>query len=314
MKGFVVAGTGSGIGKTTVTSDSLTRSIGLCFLLALALAPCAWSARTERDDAGRTVVIPDHLRRIVCLAPSITDTVYALGAASAVVGITDYTYYPPEAARQKPSVGEVLRPSLEKIVSLRPDLVIAVPALNDPETIRGLERAGITVFLLNVSSLAELYRAITTLGTLLDHEKEATALDEQLRARENKVRAQWQNRNRPSVFLVLSMDPCITAGRNAFLTELIAAAGAHSVTEDLPRDWLQVNLEAIIPKNPDYILLMKGSPFGARVMQARAGWNSLAAVRNGRVLQVDDRIQYPSPVAFDALEDLARQIHAAQSQ
>lgn len=288
------------------------RSIRLCSLLLLALTSLAWGARLERDDTGRTMRIPDHVHRVVCLTPSVTNTIYALGAASDAVGVTDYTYYPPEA-RQKPHVGDVLHPSLEKIVSLRPDLVIAVSSLNDAETVRGLERTGIPVFLLNVSSLSELYRAVTTLGKLLDRQKEATVLVAQLRARENKVRAQWQTGNRPSVFLVLSMDPCITAGRNAFLTELISAAGARSVTEDLPRDWLQVNLEAIIPKKPDYILLMKGSPFGLKEMQRRAGWNSLEAVRSGRVIEVDDRIQYPSPVAFDALEDLARQIHAAQS-
>jgi ABC-type Fe3+-hydroxamate transport system substrate-binding protein len=286
------------------------KSLGLCWLV-LAFTVPAWGVRAERDDAGRMVTMPDHLHRIVCLAPSITDTVYALGAASEVVGVTDYSFYPPEA-RQKPSVGNILQPSLEKIVALRPDLVIAVPALNDPESVRGLQRAGVSVFLLNVSSLPELYQAITTLGRLLEREKQATALLAQLRAREQKVRAQGQGRKRPSVFLVLSMDPCITAGRNAFLTELIAAAGADSVTSDQPRDWLQVSLEAIIPKQPDYILLMKGTPFGLKEMQRRAGWNSLNAVRNGRVLELDDRIQYPSPVAFDGLEFLARQLHVAQ--
>jgi iron complex transport system substrate-binding protein len=284
----------------------------LCSLLLLALTPCLWAGRTERDDTGRTVRIPDHVHRVVCLAPSVTNTVYALGAAADIAGVTDYSLYPRES-RQKPSVGEIIRPSLEKIVSLRPDLVIAVASLNDAETVRELERTGVPVFLLNMSSLANVYRAIATLGKLLDRQKEATILVAQLRARESKVRARWESEERPSVFLVLSMDPCITAGRNAFLTELIAAAGARSVTEDLPRDWLQVNLEAIIPKKPDYILLMKGSPFGLKEMQRRAGWSSLEAVKNGRVVEVDDRIQYPGPVAFDALEDLARQIHAAQN-
>jgi iron complex transport system substrate-binding protein len=283
-----------------------------CSLLILALTPCLWADRIERDDAGRTVRVPDHVRRVVCLAPSVTNTVYALGAAAEIAGVTEYSFYPPEA-REKPSVGEIVHPSLEKIISLRHDLVIAVASLNDAETVLKLERAGVPVFLLNMSSLADLYRAVATIGKLLDRQNQATILVAQLRARESKVRAQWRNQQARSVFLVLSMDPCITAGRNAFLTELIAAAGGRSVTEDLPRDWLQVNLEAIIPKMPDYILLIKGSPFGLREMQRRAGWSSLEAVRNGRVVEVDDRIQYPAPVTFDALEDLASQLHTAQS-
>ena len=85
------------------------------------------------------------------------------------------------------------------------------------------------------------------------------------------------------------------------------------MTDDLPQDWLQMNVEAILPRKPDYILLMKDGPVKLKDMQQRAGWSSLEAVRRGRVVVVDDRIQVPGPVAFDGLEDLARQIHAMQS-
>ena len=95
----------------------------------------------ERDEAGRSVAVPDHVHRVVSLSPSLTNTVYALGAASDLVGITDYTVYPPEAARQKPSVGAVVNPSLERIVALHPDLVLALPEFNGAETIAGLAAA-----------------------------------------------------------------------------------------------------------------------------------------------------------------------------
>jgi iron complex transport system substrate-binding protein len=282
-------------------------------VLLLALTSCAGASHVERDDAGRSVAVPDHVHRVVALSPSLTNTVYALGAQSDLVGITNYTVYPAEAARQKPSVGAVVNPSLEKIVALHPDLVLALPEFNGAETIRGLERLGIPVFLFNTGNLANIYRTVELVGRLMGREKEATALIAQLRVRESKVRAQSASKVKPSVLLVLSIDPLITAGRNAFITEMISAAGARSVTDDLTQDWLQMNVESILPRKPDYILVMKDGPVSLKDMQQRAGWNSLEAVRQGRVIVADDRIQIAAPVAFEGLEDLARQIHAVQS-
>jgi iron complex transport system substrate-binding protein len=288
------------------------RIILRCLAFLLLLTSCAWAAHMVRDDAGRTVAVPDHVHRLVSLSPSLTNTVYALGAESDLVGITDYTVYPPEAARQKPSVGAVVNPSLERIVALHPDMVLALPEFNGAETIAGLERVGIPVFLFNTGNLSNIYRTIASVGQILGKEQQATTLIADLRARESKVRAQAASGPKPRVLLVLSVDPLITAGRNAFMTEMIEAAGAKSATDDLPQDWLQMNVEAVLPRKPDYILVMKDGPVKLQDMQHRAGWSSLEAVQKGRMVVVDDRIQIPGPVAFDGLEDLARQIHAMQ--
>lgn len=289
------------------------RMLARYIALLLALTSCAWAVRWERDDTGRSVAVPDQVHRVVSLSPSLTNTVYALGAQSLLVGITNYTVYPPEAAREKPSVGDVVGPSLEKIVALHPDLVLALPEFNGAATIEGLQRIGIPVFLFNTGNVANIYRTVELVGRVLGRDREATALIASLKARENKVRAQSAGKPKLTVLLVLSIDPLITAGRNAFITEMISAAGARSVTDDLAQDWLQMNIEAILPRKPDYILLMKTGPVNFKDMQQRAGWKSLEAVRQGHVIVVDDRIQIPAPVAFDGLEDLARQIHAVQS-
>jgi len=284
----------------------------LFFLFVVVLSLPALALRVVNDEAGRKVTLPDHVHRVVCLTPSVADSVYAIGAGADVVGITDYTLYPPEA-RQKPSIGEVLRPSLERISMLHPDVVIGVASLNDAETIRGIERMGIPVFLVYASGLKGLYNSIASIGRALGREKQAADLISQLQARERRVRAQAASRNRPSVFLAISIDPCITAGHNAFITELLVAAGARPVTEDLPQEWINLNIETIIPRKPAYILLLKDSPFGLKEMREHAGWKSLEAVRMGRVIRIDDRLQYPSPVAFDALEGLAYQLRSAES-
>lgn len=283
-------------------------------LLALPwLSANLWAAHMERDQSGRTVAIPDHVQRVVSLAPSLTNTVYALGAAPELVGITDYTDYPPQAAREKPSVGAVVGPSLERIVSLHPDLVLALPEFNGAETIAGLDRLHIPVLCFETGNVAGIYRTVSDVGRALGREPEANRLVGDLQARERSVREQAPGQKRPSVLLVLSIDPFITAGKNAFITEMITVAGARSVTDDLSQDWLQMNVEAVLPRNPDYILLMKNGPVTLKDVQQHAGWNSLEAVRRGRVMMLDTRIQVPAPVAFDGLEALARQIRAAQA-
>jgi len=283
----------------------------LTCIALIALTCPAWCVRTIHDETGKTVVVPDHVRRAISLAPSITDTIYSLGAQSQLAAITDYTQYPPEAAKEKPSIGDILKPSLEKIATLHPDLVFAIATFNSPDTIRGVERLGIPVFLLQGRGLAGVYTSVTSIGQALGREKEASALVAQLRLREQRVRDTAAHGHHPSVFLALQLDPCITAGKGAFITELIGIAGARSVTADLPQDWLRVSLEAILPRKPEYILLLKSAPFGIDEMRARAGWNTLQAVKLGRVLHADDRLQIPAPVAFDGLEDLARQVQAA---
>lgn len=296
-----------------------TRCIGIvalkkacvCTALLLVLSLSASAARLLLDDVGRSVTVPDQVHRVICLTPSITDTVYAIGGGEDIAGITDYTHYPPQAARQKPSVGDLLHPSLEKIASLHPDLAIAVATLNSSETVQGIERIGIPVFLVTDRGLSGLYHSISSIGLAMGRASEAASLIGQLRTRERRVRSLASQAGRgPSVFLILSLDPCITAGRGAFITELISVAGARPITHDLAQDWLRVSLEAMISRKPDYVLVLKDSPFGLNEMQQRPGWNSLDAVRLGHVIRIDDRLQFPSPVAFDALEDFARQIHA----
>ena len=276
------------------------------------LLSTASASRTVQDETGRLVVLPDRVSRVVCLTPSVTDTIYALGAASEIVGITDYTQYPEQASREKPSIGDIINPSLERIIALHPDVVIGQSTLNSPATIQGLERVGVPVFLVTGHGLAGVYISIASIGRALALEDQAADLVAKLKAREQKVRDVAKAGKHPSVFLVVQLDPCITAGGSAFITELIEAAGARSVTDDLKQDWLRVNLEAIIPRNPDYIMLMKSAPIQLQDMRARPAWNALRAVKQGKIIRADDRLQSPSPVAFDGLEDLARQLQAAK--
>jgi ABC-type Fe3+-hydroxamate transport system substrate-binding protein len=302
----------SGQGLSTRYQPRRGRMVFLVFFL-LVLSTLSWAARIEKDDSGRVVAVPEHVRRIVSLSPSLTDVVYALGAQNELVAITEYTDYPPQAAHEKPSVGPIVNPSLEKIVGLHPDVVLALPAFNGADTITGLQRLGIPVVQFNTTSIKDIYRNIATAGRVLGREREAATLIASLQAREKRVREQSVGRPTPSLLVVVALDPLITAGSKAFLTEMITAAGARSVTADLPQDWLQMNLEAVLARKPEYILLIKHGPVTLKDMQQRSGWRTLEAVQKDRVITVDNRIQIPGPVAFDGLEALAAQLRATQS-
>jgi iron complex transport system substrate-binding protein len=104
-------------------------------------------------------------------------------------------------------------------------------------------------------------------------------------------------------------DPVMTIGNKAFISELIDAAGGRSVTDDIAQEWPEISLESIVSRQPDALLFIKGSKLTAEELKTRPGWEHVKAVQQGRVFYVDDRIQHPSPVAFDALEDLAKQFH-----
>lgn len=275
----------------------------------LLLLTCNGQAqRTVEDELGRKVVVSDKPHRIVSLVPSITDTLYAMGAGPDIVGVSNYTKFP-EEAKKKPSVGEPLNPSIETIVSLHPDLVLAVEDMNSAETPKQLEKLGIPIFVIHPHGISGIYASITNLGNVLNRKQDADNLVTRLRSREEAVRNQVKGKLAPRVFFVVWPDPIITAGKSAFITELIEVAGGKSITDDLPQDWPQMSLEAVVARKPDSLVLANGQPFSLDDLKKKPGWSNLEALKANHVFYTDDRILHPSPAAFDALEDLANQFH-----
>jgi iron complex transport system substrate-binding protein len=276
----------------------------LSLILALA-APC-FASRTLMDEMGRKVVVPDHPHRVICLMPSVTDTVFALGAGDDVVAISDYTKYP-AAALTKPSVGDLIKPSIERILSLHPDLVIGFQGPKDVTD--QLDRAGIPVFLINPHGIEGILHSVATMGLALNRTPQADALVQSLERRIDAVKARSQGQPAPRVFMPIWYDPITTIGKSAFITEIIAAAGGRSVTDDLSTEWPTISLEVVLERAPDALLLVRGGKTTLQVLENRPGWGSMKAVKEHRAYYVDDRINFASPVAIDALEDLAKQFH-----
>ena len=279
----------------------------LVLLLLLSPAAC-FASRTLTDELGRTVAVPDHPHKLVCLAPSIVDDVYSLGAGDDVIAVSEYTTDPAEAAK-KPTIGGPLNPSLEKIIALHPDLVLGTGDMNHLPSIDQLERYGVPVFMVNPHGIAGIYKSIASLGHALNRDSDAAHLLRDLQAREQSVRARVLDKPAVRLFLPVWYDPIVTVGRHAFITELIEVAGGNSITSDIAQEWPQVSLEAIVDRHPDALLLIKGSKVSLAELSGRPGWQGLSAVREGRVFFVDKRIELPSPAAIYAMEELAKQLH-----
>ncbi|HEX4664323.1 MAG TPA: cobalamin-binding protein [Terriglobales bacterium] len=285
----------------------MKRLLSLLWLPAMLVVPC-FASRTLTDEMGRKVVVPDHPHRVICLMPTVTDTVFALGAGDDVVAISDYTKYP-AAALTKPSVGDLIKPSIETILSLHPDLVIGMQPKGPMEVTDQLERAGIPIFLVSPHGIAGIFQSIESVGMALNRTPQADALVHSLQQRVDAVRTRTKGLPAPRIFMPIWYDPITTIGKNAFITEVIEAAGGRSVTDDLTSEWPQISMEVVLERAPDALLLVRGGKTTLQVLQDRPGWSSMTAIKARRAYYVDDRINFASPVAIDALEDLAKQFH-----
>jgi iron complex transport system substrate-binding protein len=268
----------------------------------------AYASRVLTDESGRKVTVPDHPHRVVCLLPSVTDTVFALGSGDDVVAVSDYTTSPP-AALKKPSIGSLVKPSIETILSFHPDLVLGTEIPGSAETATQLEAVGIPVYLVDPRGLAGILHSVESIGQALNRGQQAAALNASLERRIEAVRARTAGKPAPRVLVPIWYDPIITIGKHAFITEILETAGAKSVTDDLTPDWPQVSLETVITRAPDSLLLIRGGKIDISMLQKRPGWSSLPAIQTGNIYYVDSGIEEPSPVAIDALEELAKEFH-----
>jgi iron complex transport system substrate-binding protein len=274
------------------------------------LAASAALAREVTDQTGRRVNVPDHPQRLVSLAPSITESLYVLGLGDRLVGDTDYCDYPPEA-RAKPHVGAMLNPSLEKIVTLQPDLVLGTDEANRRETADQLSRLGIPLYGVTAHSVEETLQSLEDLGRILDWEQPTEKLVAGLRARVEAVAKRAQRPERPKVLFVVWYRPLITAGKQTFLADVIRRAGGVSISDDLRGEWPHLSLEEVLKRNPDVILFPRTESFapGLEDFQNLPGWKGLPAVKSHRMYLVSETIMRPCPRLIDALEELADILH-----
>jgi iron complex transport system substrate-binding protein len=262
------------------------------------------------DQTGRRVNLPDHPRRLVSIAPSITETLYELGLGDRLVGDTDYCDYPAQA-RTLPHVGAMLNPNLERIVALKPDLVLGTDEANRRETADQLELLGIPLYGVTAHTVEGAIQSLEDLGHVLEWDEPSQKLVATLRARVAAVEKQVQRQPRPKVLFVVGYRPLIIAGSKTFIADVIRHAGGVSISDDLKGEWPRMSLEEVLKRAPDVILFPRTEDFVPSIdeFEKLPGWRDLAAVRNHRLYFIPETIMRPSPRLIDALEELARLLH-----
>jgi len=262
--------------------------------------------RTFVDDLGRTVTFEEVPQRIVSVAPSNTEILFALGLVDRIVGVTDWCNYP-DAALVIEKVGGFAPFDLERVVAREPDLVLAA-ALHGPVGVPALEKLGITVFVLAPKNLDEVLANISLVGKITGKSREAarlvTSLEERIRALTDKTKPLTEA-ERPGVLYVIWHDPIFVAGSGTFAHDLIVRAGGENIAYDLA-DWAMIDLETVIARNPQMIIATHGA---AGIKGVPALEVTAAFMENRIYLVEDDPFSRAGPRLVDALEHLARLLH-----
>ena len=299
------------------TLSTKKRYATLIALVALiCLGACASNTATDvsqrrqiRDDSGVSVSLPAKVDRVVSLAPNLTEIVFAIGAGHTLVGRTSYCNFPAEANSVTP-VGDTLHPSLERIVSVKPQVVLISTASQLEVFTKQLQSHGIAVFVTDPRELEGVFRTIVQVGEIVGDQDKANALVAKLRERTTAVQEKVKDAKPVRVFYQLSAQPLFTAGKEAFVTDLIRRAGGISVTGEVPGAWPKYSAEAALATHPDAIILPTGGSMGdGNTTVADALKGSPAAVQ-GKVYKInDDHLVRPGPRAVDGLEEMARALH-----
>jgi iron complex transport system substrate-binding protein len=266
--------------------------------------------RTFVDDAGRKLYLAQAPSRLVSLAPSVTEMLFAIGEDERIVGVTDYCDYP-ERAKAKPKVGQAV-PSLEAIVGLRPDLVLAPQDFLRPEFLAQLEGLKIPTFLLGARTIDDIPSQVQTLGRILDRVGPANAVAMELRRRISEVRRKTASLPKVRVLYVLSPQPLLTVGPGSFIHELIELAGGHNIAARSSVAYPRLDMETVLAEDPEVLLFPVGQTEGISktVQDGWRRWTTLSAVKQGRLHQIPaDLLNRPGPRIVDGLESLARALH-----
>jgi iron complex transport system substrate-binding protein len=265
-----------------------------------------------KDEVGRTVEVPQPLKRIISLAPSVTETIYALGAQDRLVADSDVCNYP-VAAQKLPKIGGPFTPNLEVIVSLKPDLVVAAAnSGNRKESVDALDLLHVPTYATNAKTVDDVLASVVRLADVLGVGEQGRALSESLRVRLQDLHRRLENVVPTRVLFVVWQEPLISIGQETYIADALRHAGAESVIST-KQDWPKVSWEEVVRLQPAYLVFASAHPEEITAMMAGVrnlpGWRDLKAVEENKIVIVSDAINLPAPRLIDAIEELARHLH-----
>lgn len=251
--------------------------------------------------------------RIISLAPSTTEILFSLGLDDKIMGVTTFCDYPPQA-KTKEKVGTFSQPNIEKILSLKPDIIFCT-GLEQAPLVRELEQLNLKVYVSDPSNIEELFNSIRDMARLTGKEKEADGLIKKMKSGIEEVNSKVKlthKKDWPRVFIEIWYEPLMTAGNNSFINELLTLAGGINIAQDTKRSYSYFSPEQVIKRNPNLIILTymsKEQP--VKIVQERLGWNRISAVKNNRVYNDinPDVLLRPGPRLVDGLKELHRRLY-----
>ena len=266
--------------------------------------------RTFVDDLDRKLYLAKPPKRIVSLAPSITEILFAIGLDEEIVGVTDFCNYPP-AALAKPKVA-YSQPNLESLVALEPQLVLAPPSFLRADLLAKLEQLKISTFVLESKTVEGIFGHIQLLGRMLGRASEANAYTAAMRKQVVNLTKKVEGRPRPTLLYVLNSEPLITVGPGSFIHHLIELAGGRNAAERANAPYPRLTMEEVLTQNPDILLFPIGKYEG--IPQAEQDrwkrWDTLRAVQEGKLFQVQsDLLNRPGPRVIEGLRHLVKLLH-----
>jgi iron complex transport system substrate-binding protein len=287
----------------------------ITLLAAVFLAGCqaTSTAGNYKDDLGRNITINEIPKRIISLSPSNTELAYAVGLQDRLIGVTTFCNYP-EDVKNKPKVSEFSTVDIEKVVSLKPDLLLA-DSIHKATIIPAFEKLNISVLAIDPKSLANILDDITLVGKVTGNTKEAAALVSSLQNKANTVTdktAKLDPKDLPRVFFLTWHDPLWTAGSNTLINEIITKSGGTNIASDL-KGHSQIDLESVIQRNPQIIVVMSSmgdQDTSYNYIMNEPRFKATDALKNNLVFKMDsDIIARTTPRSWDALQRMAKLIH-----
>lgn len=287
----------------------MKRFVAVILLFALVLTGCTPSQQNQSqhfavevlDDTSSTVILDEPAGRVVSLAPSATEIVFALGMEDHLVGVSNFCNYPDEA-RQIQKVGDFFNPNTELIISLDPDLVLAVKGVQET-LVNTLKKNSIPVYVYDPHDVAGIIDNILDTGRLLGAEKAAENL-----AHDLESTIVQQEPTGLKVFIEINPEPIMTAGSGTFISDLIRKAGFENAGDEFGEGYPVVSPEALLEIQPDIYLISRETGVTPDDIAARPGFNTLACVRKGNVFVIsnDDIFFRPGPRIVQAYEELIK--------
>lgn len=261
-----------------------------------------------KDSFGREVTIEKEPSKVISLGPNVTETIFFLNKGDKLIGRTEYCDFPKEAEKIN-TIGTLQSPNIEKIVELKPDIVIASTHANK-ENLDKLDQLGIkTIALYGEENFEGAYDVISNIGKVLNANKEANAIVNNMKKKVDSVKEKVKGKNIPTVYYTVGYGKGgdFTPGKDTFLGKLITIAGAKNAGEDAV-NW-KFSLEKLIEKNPDIIICSKY--FDAKKgLQETSGYKDLKAIKNDNLFEIDNNmLDRQGPRLADGLEELAKLIH-----